>query len=429
MPITEEAKSILNLDRQNSNNKKGSYNLTLDLRGVGQNTELNSGNPEIDDVNPIDQDNSDRDSSSDSKPEQPNLTNPSPIVEDNEKPKRAPKPVPSDSETPIETSERGNILSVESDFAGDLENAIAAAQDGDVVKLGNKTYYTDGIVIDKDITIDGLSNTVIDGDGTLESIFYLNAGASGATIRDIEITNGSNGIFGDGAANLTLQNLEIHNIGITQTERNGVNNTGIDLTHAEGLRLLDSEIYNIGRKAVGLINTDGGLISGLSIRDINLAAEHAQSHDVAGVKFFNTNDITLRDSEFSGINGNYIWNDTANLTTIENNVLEGVGEDFLAPDFNNNVYMSGLSNEKSSNAIIKNNEGTSVGDFLAFQATEFSTETMTLEGNDFDKYELGTTDYWVNEEAEKLVALTEDPDSAGYSLFADDYAAQANIGI
>ena len=322
----------------------------------------------------------------------------------------------------------GRIINVVRDYAGDLESALAAAEDGDTVKLGNRTYYTDGITIDKDITIDGQKYSVIDGNGTSGAIFHLMSDASGATIRGVEITNANNGISIEGASDVTLRNLNINNIGINQTIRDGANNTGIILNHAEGFRLIGSKIHDIGRKAVGIIDTNGGVISDISVQNVNLAAEHAQSHDVAGVKFFNTNDITLKDSYFSDINGNYIWNDTANLTTVKNNTLENVGEDFLAPAFNQYVDISGISNEKSSNAIIEDNKATSIGHFLGLKATEFSTETMTFGNNDFDSYELGTTDYWVNEEAEKLVALTEDPDSANYSLFAQEYIAQANIG-
>ena len=325
-------------------------------------------------------------------------------------------------------STKSRVISVIDDFAGDLESAIAAANNGDIVKLGNKTYHTDGITLDKKIIIDGQEGSVIDGDGTSGAIFHLISDASGAIIRGMELTNANNGILVEDASDVTLRYLDINNIGIAETIRDGANNTGIILDHAEGFKLLDSDLSDIGRKAVGIIDTDGGLVSNISVQDVNLEAEHAQSHDVAGIKFFNTNDITVRDSYFSDINGNYIWNDTANLTNIENNVLENVGEDFLAPGFNKYVDMSGISNEKSSNAIISNNEATSVGDFLGLKATEFSTETMTLIGNEFDSYELGTTDYWVNEEAEKLVALTEDPDSANYSLFSSEYMAQANIG-
>ena len=69
-----------------------------------------------------------------------------------------------------------------------------------------------------------------------------------------------------------------------------------------------------------------------------------------------------------------------------------------------------------------------MGEFTAFRATEFSTETMTLKGNDFSNFQLGTTDYWANESAEKLVAITKDPDAAGFDLFADEYLGEANIG-
>ena len=320
------------------------------------------------------------------------------------------------------------IIDVELDFEGNLAKAIAAAKNGDVVELGNKTYYTDGLIVDKDITIRGQEDSIVDGGGTSQSIFYLNAGASGATIENIEITNGDNGIFVESATNLTLQNLDINNIGIDETIRNGPHNIGIYLNHAEGVRLLDSTIHNIGRKAVGIIDTDGATIDNITVYDVNLAAEHAQSHDAAGIKFFNTNDVILRNSYFADINANFIWNDTTNATLIENNILENVGEDFLAPKFNNNVYLSGISNEKSSNAIVRENRGTAEEYFSVFQATEFSTETMIFEDNDFSSYELGTTDYWVNESVEKLIATTEDPDAANFSLFADEYAAQANIG-
>ena len=327
-------------------------------------------------------------------------------------------PVPTDAST----------IDVERDFGGDLQSAIASASDGQVVQLGNKTYYASGITIDKDITLDGQDGTVIDGGGTSDSIIYLNGGASGATIQDIEITNGNNGIFSQNARDLTLQNLNVNNIGLNPTIRDGQNNTGLVLGHAEGLQLLNSIISDIGRNGVSIGETNGATISGINVQRVNLAAEHAQSHDAAGIKFFNTNDIVLKDSYFARINAMHIWNDTTNGTVIENNTIEDVGSDFLAPSFNTNVEISGIYNEKSSNSIVRNNVGTAFEGFNAYNATEFTTETMTLENNDFSSMGIGTTDYWVNESAEKLIAVTEDPDAANFSLFADEYYAQANIG-
>ena len=322
----------------------------------------------------------------------------------------------------------GNIINVDNDFGGDLQSAIAAANNGDVVKLGSNVYYTDGITLNKDITIDGQQGSVINGNGTVNSIFTLYSEASGATIQDVEITNGNNAITGNGVFDLTLQNLNINNIGLAQVMRDGQNNTGIVLNRADGLQLLNTVMSDIGRKGVGINDTDGALVSGLSVQNVNLDAQHAQSFDAAGIKFYNTNRLTVQDSYFSNNNAMSIWSDTCSNITMEGNIVENVGADFLAPKFNTNVEIAGIYNEKSPNSIIRNNEATALDGFSAFNATEFSTESMTLEGNNFSSMAVNTTDYWVNESVEKLIATTEDPDAANFDLFADEYFAQANIG-
>ena len=333
-------------------------------------------------------------------------------------------------------------ISVDGDFGGDLGMAIAAASDGDVVKLGNKVYYTDGITIDKDITIagavpnsknlesvlptNGSRGSVINGNGTSSPIISLNSAASGTTIQDIEITNGNTGILSDAATNLKLHNLEIHNIGIDEPNREGKNNIAISLSYADGFQIINSDIHNVGRKGIGINDTDAGIVSNNSLQDINLAAKHAQSHDAGGIKLFNTNEIIVKDNNLSDINAFFIWNDITNSTTIENNNITGVGEDFLAPDFNQNVTVSGIYNEKSYESIVRNNYVDAIGRFLAFDATEFTTETMTLEDNYFSSMELNSTDYWANQEAEKQVAMIEDPAQAGLELFVDDLIARMN---
>ena len=320
-----------------------------------------------------------------------------------------------------ELENQPKVISVEEDFDGDLASAIAAADDGDTVKLDAKVYSTDGMTIDKDITIDGRRGTVIDGEGTSNAIFSLNSAASGTTIKNLEITNAKTGIFGDGATDLTLQHLEIHDIGNEEIVKGDEENSAIILDHADGFEIYNSDIYNVSKKGVGINNTDGGEISGLSIQDINLEAEHAQSLNAAGIKLFNTNEVTVSNNDLSGINAFYIWNDLTNSTIIENNNITGVGEDFLAPDFNNMVTVSGIYNEKSYESVVRDNFAESVDDFLAFDATEFTTETMILEDNFFSSIEINSTDFWANEELEKIVAITEDPKEAGFELFADDF--------
>ena len=332
-------------------------------------------------------------------------------------------------ETPTETEDiEGNIIDVDNDFGGDLEQAVSAAKDGDTVQLGANTYETSGISIYKDITIDGEEGTVIDGGGAAKTVFRLPANASGTTIQDLEITNANNGVYSEGASDITLQNLDINNIGLSEVIRDGKNNTAIIIDRTDGFELRDINIDNIGRKAVGISSSVDGVVSGLSITNVNLDAQHAQSFDVGGIKFFNTHDVLVENNYLSNINGNHIWNDTTNDTRIINNVIEGVGEVFQAPEFNNRVNAAGVYNEKSSNSLVEGNTSTAAEGFLGLRMTEWTMETGTLGENNFSTAETYTTDFWVNEEAEKLIATTEDPDAADFSLINDEFFAQANIG-
>jgi Right handed beta helix region len=322
------------------------------------------------------------------------------------------------------------IINVDKDFNGNLEEAILAANDGDTVELGRRTYRTNGLSINKDITIDGIrGESIIDGRGTPESIITLNPESSGTTIQDVEIINGDSGVNVVSATDVTLQNLNIHNIGVDEPSRDGQNNFGINLYGADGFKILDSQVHDIGRKGVGVTDTDGGIIRGLTIEDINIDAEHAQSYDAGGIKLFNTNDVTLQDNELSRINAFNIWNDLSSNTTIDGNTINEVGDSFEAPSFNSNVTIIGIYDEKSVNSVVDNNTITSVGNFIAYDATEFATETLKLgDNNDFSRTELNTTDFWANERAERLIATTEDPDKANFSLFEEDFYTGGTFG-
>lgn len=330
------------------------------------------------------------------------------------------------SEKSVTPENGGKIINVDNDFGGDLPSAIAAANAGDVVELGNSRYTASGVMIDKDITLNGQDGSVIDGGGTSDAILNLTQEASGATIQNIEITNANNGIYSSGATDLTLENLNVNNIGISQPNKDGQNNTGITLNRADRFLILNSHISNVGRKGIGIGDTNGGTVSGVTVEGVNLAAQHAQNHDAAGVKFFNTTNVAIKDSNFSNINAHNIWNDTTTGTVIENNNIQDVGTDFIAPGFNSGVgVISGIYDEKSPNSYVSGNNVTAVDGFTAFNATEFTTETLTLGENNFSNQELGTTDYYVNEQAEKLVATTENPIEANFDLYAADYNSQA----
>lgn len=329
------------------------------------------------------------------------------------------------------------IINVDQDFNGDLDKAISAANDGDTVQLGRKTYKTSGLEINKDITIDGVrGESIISGNNTSDSIITVNVDGGGSTIQDVEITNGASGINVLNASDVTLQNLEIHNIGIEKVDRSGVDNFGINLSVADNFKILDSEIYDIGRKGVGVVDTDGGLIEGVTLKDINLDAEHSQSFDAGGIKLFNTNAVTVKDNKMSKINAFNIWDDLTSNTVLDGNEITGAGDSFKAPDYNPNVTVAAIYVEKTYNTFADNNKATAVDDtrpgagtFLAFNATEFSTESLVLgENNDFTNQSLNTTDYWASERLEKRIATTEDPAAANFSLISEEYFTGGTFG-
>ena len=339
-----------------------------------------------------------------------------------------------DSADPVETSPvtstgGGNVIDVDGDYGGDLKSAIAAAGSGDTVRLGNSTYSASGINIDKDITVEGQEGSVVDGGGTSDNIFNLTSDASNATIQNIEITNANNGIYSYGASGLTLENLNINNIGIGGTIRDGQNNTAVILNKADGAKVLNSTISNVGRKGIGIGDTSDATVSGLTIENVNLAAEHAQNHDAGGIKLFNTSGITVSDNNLSGINAIGIWDDTTTGTTIENNTVQDVGADFLAPGFNTEVGdINGISTEKSYNSRVNNNSITAVDGHIAYDATESSIETLDLGENDFSSQQLGSIDYYADKDAEILVATTEDASAADFSTFSQAYYDNAITG-
>ena len=324
-----------------------------------------------------------------------------------------------DSNVPVESG--GNVINVDNDYGGDLKAAIAAAQDGDTVELGNNTYTTSGVTIDKDITLSGQEGTVIDGGGSWEPILNITQDADGATIQNLELTNANIGINSYGATDLTIQNLDINNIGLSQPNEDGQNNTGINLDSADGFQVLNCNISDVGRKGIGVGDTRGGTVSGVTVQGINLAAQHPQNHDAGGVKFFNTTDVALKDSSFSNINAHFMWNDTTHGTTIENNTAQGVGSDFIGHGSDTGLPIYGIYNEKSEDSYVSNNNITAIDGFTAFNSTEFSTQTQSLSSNEFSSQETGSTDYYANEQAEILVATTEDPSQAGFELFAAEY--------
>jgi hypothetical protein len=325
----------------------------------------------------------------------------------------------SQENVPAISNSGGNVINVDSDFGGNLQSAIAAASNGDVVKLGSRTYTASGVKIDKDITLDGEAGTVIDGGGSADSILNITQDADGATIQNLELTNANIGIYTYGAENLTVQNVDVNNIGLTQTDVNGQSNTGMVFNSTNGLQVTNCDLSDIGRKGIGVGDSVGAVISDVSVENVNLADQHARNHDVAGVKFYNTTDSVIQNSYFSNIHGNALWPDTTTGTILTNNTVEGVkiGED-----------ISGVYNEKSPNSRVSGNTVTGVDGHVGLDATELTTETLDLGENNFSNQLLGSTDYFVDPAAETMIANEADPSKANFDLISAAYSQGSVMG-
>lgn len=318
--------------------------------------------------------------------------------------------------TEVQADEGGQVINVEA--GQDIQAAIDSANNGDVVRLGEGTFNVESLFIDKDITLDGVEGSVIDGGGTEETLITLGQNASGATLQDFELTNAKNGIYSDGSDNLTINNLDINNIGLGElTDTSfGANNTAILVANTSGTEITNNSISDIGRLGITVKVSDGGdiLVDGNRISNVNRDGLHSQSHDAGGIKLFDTTDVTVSNNELFDINAQNIWADTVNLTTITGNEVE-IAEDVFNP-FNDLVGngVMGIYNEKSWNAVISGNsvKTETEGDF-AIRSTEANYDSLS----EFDNLFVGPTDfksetYWADEAVERDVAL-------GNSVFED----------
>ncbi|MBO5940404.1 MAG: hypothetical protein J6R18_04325, partial [Kiritimatiellae bacterium] len=105
-----------------------------------------------------------------------------------------------------------------------LSGAIAAAKSGDTVTLLGDCGITTGIILDKNITLDGgnFTLTAVSGDGSLHQMVKIE---SAATIKDITLAVNHKYDYGiqmdDPASDLTLENVTILYAGKAEGHKNG----------------------------------------------------------------------------------------------------------------------------------------------------------------------------------------------------------------
>jgi hypothetical protein len=139
-----------------------------------------------------------------------------------------------------------------------IQGAVVAAQSGDGINLSEGTY-TENVVIDKSLLIDGVASEKVTIDGMQAgSVFTIGSGAT-VTIQGVTIKNG-NSYYGGGIYNTGTLNLKgISITGNTANYGGGINNqgtvnmyTGSSITSNNGY--IGGGIYNGGDWGAGTVN-------------------------------------------------------------------------------------------------------------------------------------------------------------------------------
>ncbi|MBZ2164463.1 hypothetical protein [Methanobacterium spitsbergense] len=197
-----------------------------------------------------------------------------------------------------------------------IENALIAANSGDTIRVGLGTYHTN-LQINKNITLIGAQNTVIDGQN-LSNCITISTGVT-ITIANFNIQNGKNnrlcyggGIHNEGTLNLensTITNNTSHYGGgidnggtMTLTRVTTINNSvswdGGGICNNGLLTIKDSRITS------NIATDDGGSISNTGTMTLTRVTILNNSANTNGGGISNNGLLTIEDS--------IITNNTAN---------------------------------------------------------------------------------------------------------------------
>lgn len=147
----------------------------------------------------------------------------------------------------------------------DLQAAIDAASDGDIIEIHAGTY--DGVDINKDVSligVDGPSATTIDG-GSDNAVLLTGNTSELADIEVSGVTLHSDGgsaliAFSDGNTDFDTQGLTVSNVVVDESR------FGIVFFDAETVEISDSEISGVGTAAVSMAGVSDVTIVGNDLR-------------------------------------------------------------------------------------------------------------------------------------------------------------------
>ena len=254
------------------------------------------------------------------------------------------------AEGPVQVFDAGNQF-----VAGyaNIQDAIddASTLDGFKIVIGPGTY-SESIVVDKELTIAGIGNVVLNGEG-LGSANGITIAADNVTIDPLTVTGyTANGILIDSAvSNLTLD---------------GVTATG----NAEGgLRLLGGAVVNnltitksnFFNNAAGLVVDENGILNILTVSDShfdNNGGGWSISNE-AGTG--SVNDVTVSNSTFDNNQFRAISADTITnaVFTDVTAIFNDAADNLIAFEFSTRFEQSVLSNITFDGFIVQNTSGNS----------------------------------------------------------------------
>ncbi|MCD6447874.1 MAG: right-handed parallel beta-helix repeat-containing protein, partial [Thermoplasmata archaeon] len=270
----------------------------------------------------------------------------------------------------------GNVLFVDDDFTpdpsnnkfNDIQAAINAANDGDIIYIFEGTYEGN-IWVDKELRIIGeaAGKVVIDGNGRN---YAVNIVQNNVTVENLTINNGllagiGTGIFSDNV-NVTIKNCIIHGneeYGLEILSDNvtvinctiydlpvamKISATNVTITHstvyetewgiviegAENCIIQDTEIHDIENKSIKVQDSENVII-----KNVTAFASFC------GLWLKNARNSTVINSNFSGNRIGIRIEESENNTIESNLIADNVGYGIYAIDsFNNTIHHNNFIN-------------------------------------------------------------------------------------
>ncbi|MCW2239047.1 nitrous oxide reductase family maturation protein NosD [Azospirillum canadense] len=242
---------------------------------------------------------------------------------------------------------------------GGLAQAIAAASDGDVLRL-EPGVHAGPVIVDKAVTLEGLPGAVVDGRGQGSTIKVT---APGVTIRALEVRNSGlnleaqdSGVFLDRkAAGTTVEHnrLEDNLIGVyvwgaaqSVVRRNTIvgrkdirvnqRGNGVQVWNAPGAKIIDNDI-SFGRDGIFTTSSKRNVFSGNRFTNVRFAVHYMYTNDSevsrnasygndVGYALMYSSRLLVRDNLSEGDRNHGLMFNFANESVVEGNVIRKGGE-------------------------------------------------------------------------------------------------------